>query len=256
MPTLGGVEIDRRVVRLYERTDEEARLWRPGRGDLIRLRTWDIFARFLPPQGRVLDVGGGPGTHAAHLAAEGYDVTLVDPMPGHVEAARRRARDGPSFAVCQGVARDLPARDGSVDAVLLMGPLYHLVDRVDRLDAMREARRVLRPNGTLLAEPGSSGPWPTIEQSIETGLSQDPAATPDGAFWAYFQRPDELHGELEEAGFADVRCLAVEGFAWLLGDLEDRMANPEPVLRAVRATEEEPSMLGCSAHVIGVTRAR
>jgi hypothetical protein len=45
--------------------------------------------------------------------------------------------------------------------------------------------------------------------------------------------------------------VAVEGYAWLLGDLEAWMTDPGPLLRAVRLTETEPSMLGCSAHVIG-----
>jgi SAM-dependent methyltransferase len=124
------VEIDRRVARRYESTDEDARLWQPGKGDLVRLRSWDIFERFLPWSGRVLDVGGGPGTHAAHLAARGYEVTLVDPVPRHVELATRRAGEGstPSFDARLGSAGDLPVDDGSVDAVLLMGPLYHLAN--------------------------------------------------------------------------------------------------------------------------------
>jgi hypothetical protein len=50
--------------------------------------------------------------------------------------------------------------------------------------------------------------------------------------------------------------IAVEGFAWLVGDLERRMAEPGPILAAVRLTEREPSMLGCSAHVIGIARAQ
>lgn len=62
------MEIEGRVLRRYELTDEGERLWKPGLGDLVRLRTWDIFDRFLPPRGKIIDVGGGPGAHAAHLA--------------------------------------------------------------------------------------------------------------------------------------------------------------------------------------------
>ena len=267
------MEIDRRVARRYEATDEDARLWQPGRGDLVRLRTWDIFDRFLPLSGRVLDVGGGPGTHAAHLAAEGYDVTLVDPLPRHVERARQRASADAgvgtaTFDARLGVAADLPAGDGTVDAVLLMGPLYHLVERADRLAALAEAARVLRPGGRLLAEVitrhawvldatvkgllGERGIVADLERSVATGLSQDPASMADGAFWAWFHRPGDLRDELAEAGFAGIELVAVEGYAWLLGDLAERMADPGPLLRAVRLTESEPSMLGCSAHVIGV----
>jgi SAM-dependent methyltransferase len=268
------VELDGRVVRRYELTDEDARLWRPGGGDLVRLRTWDIFERFLPRSGRVLDVGGGPGTHAAHLAAKGYEVTLVDPVPRHVELATERADDpsGAPFEARLGTAADLPVDAESVDAVLLMGPLYHLVDRADRLAALTEAKRALRPGGRLLAEVICRHAWvldatvkglldsPTIwegfQLNIDTGLSQDPASLADGAFWAYFHRPDELRHEIADASLEHVELVAVEGFAWLLGDIEERMANPELLLRAVRLTETDPSMLGCSAHVIGVATRR
>lgn len=262
------MEIDGRVIRRYELGDEDVRLWEPGRGDLVRLRTWDIFERFLPPSGVVLDVGGGPGTHAAHLAAAGYRVTLIDPVPRHVELAAGRAGGGasPAFDVRLGTAADLPAADAAVDAVVLLGPLYHLVDRADRLAALCEARRVLRPGGRLLAESitrhawlldatvkgllDAEGIWDDVRRNIDTGLSQDPAAMPDRGFWAYFHTPDEFRAEVAEAGFGDVGLVAVEGFAWLLGDLAERMADPGPLLRAVQLSESEPSMLGCSAHVI------
>jgi SAM-dependent methyltransferase len=170
------VEIDRRVTRRYEATDEDARLWQPGRGDLVRLRTWDIFERFLPRSGRVLDVGGGPGTHAAHLAAKGYEVTLVDPVPRPAELATKRASDRSTatFAVRLGTAGDLPAEDGSVDAVLLMGPLYHLVDRADRLAALDEAKRVLRPDGRI------EGRRPSIERRPSRRRAQQPGVGPVG----------------------------------------------------------------------------
>src|SRR5262245_51202295 len=114
-------QVDPRVLARYEVYDEDARLWRPGLGDLVRLRTWDILDRFLPAGGRVLDVGGGPGTHAAYLAARGDDVTLIEPVARHVAQARARARDGSApFAVWHGDAGHLPVPSASVDAVVLI----------------------------------------------------------------------------------------------------------------------------------------
>ncbi len=89
------MEIEGRVARGYDVTDEEARLWKPGVGELVRLRTWDIFDRFLPPQGRILDVGGGPGAHAAYLAERGYRVVLLDPVEKHVDWRRSVPADTP-----------------------------------------------------------------------------------------------------------------------------------------------------------------
>ncbi|WP_308301391.1 class I SAM-dependent methyltransferase [Frankia sp. Mgl5] len=230
------------------------------------------FARFLPEHGSVVDVGGGPGTHAAHLAERGYDVLLVDPVVRHVEMAQARCRSQQHapFRAQRGEARSLPVADQAADVVLLMGPLYHLVQADERAAALREASRVLRPGGAVLVEVitrhawvldatkkgllDSDGVWEDFDRNLRTGLSQDPERHTDGAFWAYFHNPEELRGELDLAGYQDTRLVAVEGFAWLLGDLEQRMADPADLLRVIRLTETEPSMLGTSAHVIGVAR--
>ena len=133
-----GVEIDPRVRRRYELVDEDDRLWRPGLGDLVRLRTWDIFDRLLPGRGRIADIGGGPGTPAAYLARRGHDVVLLDPLPRHVQAATARCVSQPRapFRVEQAEARRLPLAGGSIDAALVMGPLDHLVEPDQRLAAL------------------------------------------------------------------------------------------------------------------------
>lgn len=262
--------IDERVLRRYEVYDEEGRLWRKGRGDLIRLRTWDLFDRLIPVRGRVLDVGGGTGTHAAHLAGRGYDVLLLDPVHSHVRRAALRSAQQPDarFTALVGEARHLPAADEAVDVVLLMGPLYHLIERAERKAALAEAMRVLRPGGLLLAEAitryswvvaatvqqqlGLPHVWEQFDENISSGLSQVPEGMGDADFWAYFHRPQELAEELRSAGFDDVELVGVESFGWLLGDLEHRMEAPDALLRALRLTEREPSMIGVSAHVLGI----
>lgn len=262
------MEIDRRVARHYEVIDESDRLAKPGLGDLVRLRTWDVFDRFLPAGGSRLDVGGATGVHSEYLAEAGHDVLLVEPVTRHVEAAR--ARSAGRFRVEQGEARALPVPDASVDGVLLMGPLYHLIDRADRIAALREAIRVLRPGGVLLGEViarhawvldatkqgllGDPEVWEEFDRTIGSGLTQDPLAPREGGFFAYFHRMEELREELVEVGGRDVELVAVEGFGWLLDDLPGRMRSAGELIRAIRLTESEPSMLGVSAHVIGVAR--
>jgi hypothetical protein len=96
--------------------------------------------------------------------------------------------------------------------------------------------------------------WDDFDWNLRTGLTKDPTKVADGAFWAYLHRPDEFAAELESVGLRDVELRAVECFAWLLDDLPGRMADPADLLRAVRLTEREPSMLGASPHVIGSAR--
>ncbi|GAA3221363.1 hypothetical protein GCM10020216_032760 [Nonomuraea helvata] len=255
---------DERVLRHYALSDEAGRLWATPRGELTRRRTWDIFERFLPESGQVADIGGGPGTHASHLARLGYDVVLVDPVPKHIEQATAVAAGFPCHL---GDARSLPLPDASFDAVLLMGPLYHLADAADRQSALREAFRVLRPGGRLLAEVisryawiidatargllGDQDIWDTFDLNLRTGQSNIPDR-PDDVFWAYFHRIEEVGPEVERAGFIHERLLAVEGFAGPLGNLEELLREPEQLMRAIRLTESEPAMLGVSAHLMAV----
>src|SRR3954454_15185362 len=138
--------LDEDIQRYYDRGEERDRLTAAHRLELIR--TQELLTRVLPPPpAAVIDVGGGPGRYAAWLAGLGYEVVLVDAMPLHVEQARALG----GFEARLGDARALDLADASADVVLLMGPLYHLVAREDRLRAWQEAARVVRPGGLVVA---------------------------------------------------------------------------------------------------------
>lgn len=265
-------ELDPEVRSYYERGEEANRLAGgfPS-GPLERERTQEILLRYLPPPPlEILDVGGGPGIHAAWLAERGYDVHVIDPIPLHVDQARRA---DPRITAEVGDARELPQADASVDAVLLLGPLYHLVERDDRLQALREARRVLRSRGLVFAaaiarfaavldllvrldrlhEPEI---FRAAADSVETGVFR---GAEGGLFTtAYFHLPRELLSEMAEAGFAECDLLNVEGPGFLVPDFEARWTDSdrrEAILRAARLVEGELEGLAAASHLIAVGRA-
>lgn len=115
------------------------------------LLTCRFLNRYLKPGSRVLDIGGGPGRYSLHLAAKGCDVTLFDLSEENTRFASARAREQnlPLQTVC-GDARNADSLvKGSFDHVLLMGPLYHILDESGRIQAVNAALRVLKPGGTL-----------------------------------------------------------------------------------------------------------
>jgi SAM-dependent methyltransferase len=247
--------------------DEAARLRRSAEGRLEFARTRDLLERHLPPApAAVLDVGGGPGAHAAWLAEAGYEVTLVDPVPRHREQAAAHG----GYRVYDGDARALGYADGAFDAVLLLGPLYHLTAREDRVRAVSEARRVVRADGGLVAAAVISRHAPLVDfaatgrlddltepgllRSLRTGLN-DPAA---GFTTAYFHTADEVRAEFAEAGFADqVTVFAVEGPLWALmasGLAEDRADLFAAARRIARLTEADPALLANSGHLLAIAR--
>ncbi len=115
-------------------------------------RTTEIVLRRLPAAPAVVaDIGGGPGRYALWLASLGYQVEHRDLMPLHVEQLRAEASGVAGIHTAVGDARDLDLPGASVDAVLLLGPLYHLIDRAERVRALRECARIVRPGGAVFA---------------------------------------------------------------------------------------------------------
>jgi SAM-dependent methyltransferase len=162
-----------------------------------------------------------------------------------------------------------------VDAVLLLGPLYHLTSREERLHALKEAYRVVRPGGVLAAAAISRFVStldglllgfledPSFEEIVERDVREGQHRNPTGRTeWfttAYFHRPEELRNEATEAGFLFEALVGIEGPAWVLPDLDFWLEDPEhrwTLLEAIRRVETEPSLLGATAHILVVGRRR
>ena len=115
--------------------------------------TTHMMDRFVRPDSTILDIGGGPGHYSIYYAKRGHAVTLLDLSEENVRFARKKARQyGVKITALQGNALDLSRfSDNSFDTVFLMGPLYHLMNEESRLQAVREAKRVLKPGGYLFS---------------------------------------------------------------------------------------------------------
>ncbi|MDR0325709.1 MAG: class I SAM-dependent methyltransferase [Oscillospiraceae bacterium] len=107
--------------------------------------------RYIQLGDTVLDIGGGPGRYALYLAQKGCDVTLIDLSEENAAFAASRARDEKlPLKAMQGDAREADKLLGGLfDHVLLMGPLYHLLEEADRIKAVSAALRLLKPGGLL-----------------------------------------------------------------------------------------------------------
>jgi SAM-dependent methyltransferase len=261
--------LERQILRYYASGQEAERLESPYfRWE--KVRTLDLLDRFLPPApARVLDVGGAAGAYAFPLAERGYEVDLVDPVPLHIEQAKQRAamsqRVPRSFQV--GDARAIPCEDGAADAVLFFGPLYHLTDSNQRLKAICEARRVLRAGGVLLAVAISRFASALdgiarglirdadfvriVEQDLNTGQHRNETRNLDYFTTAFFHHPDELKMELMAGGFPNPRLCAIEGPLWTVPE-SATAEQQEGLMATMRALENEVTLIGASAHIMGI----
>lgn len=265
-----------RIAGYYGDAEEASRL-RSGWFQLEHARTQELIVRHLPSApATIIDAGGGAGIYACWLASLGYKVHLIDTVPKHVEQARTASAQQPKFPLASaqvGDARHLPHEDNSADAVLLLGPLYHLVEREDRLACLREARRVLRSGGLVwgagisrfasVLESLSRGFFddpafaPIVERDLEDGQHRNPTANPIYFTDAYFHRPGEMSRELLAAGFQVLEIAAIEGPGWLARDFDRLWNDPsqrERLLATVRKLEREPSILGATSHIMAIGR--
>ncbi|HEX6348854.1 MAG TPA: class I SAM-dependent methyltransferase [Candidatus Dormibacteraeota bacterium] len=245
-----------------------------GLGRLELLRTQEVLRRHLPaPPAAVVDIGGGAGVHARWLSEAGYRVHLIDPVPRHVEAARALLEAGGGTAAL-GDARGLDLPADSFDLALLLGPLYHLTERADRLRALAEAARVVKGGGLIavaaisrfaslfdglargfLFDPEFRA---IVERDLRDGEHRNPNHRPHWFTTAYFHRPEDLRAEAGEAGLQVRELVGLEGLGAWLPQLEDRWETEDGrqiILDAARAVESEPALLALSPHLLLIATA-
>jgi ubiquinone/menaquinone biosynthesis C-methylase UbiE len=261
------------AIAHYAEGREHDRLSTPH-GRLEFERSKDIISRHLfKPPAKILDLGGGTGHYSFWLANQGYEVHLVDAMESHIEAAKKVVQFFSLASITVGDARGTKFPDESFDVILLFGPLYHLTDKRDRITALEEARRLLKPSGRLLAVAISKFAslidgyhlgfiddesfQSIVDQDLIDGQHRNPENHPSYFTTTKFHDPTEFQREIEEAGFQDVTLQAVEGFAAQLPDLADRInskGKQNLLFKHLRKVESEPSLLGTSPHFIASAR--
>jgi len=261
--------ISNEIDSFYAGAAEDKRLTY-GLGPLEFERNQELIARHLPAKGVIMDVGGGPGVYAEWLAGLGHTVHLIDPVHKHIQQAQKRAAKlKKPFKASLGEARQLDFPDSSADVVILHGPLYHLQKKEDRLKALHEAYRVLKPNGVLLGfainhtvstltgllngmihDPQF---YAMCQSELQTGIHNPPASWPGILPEAFFHKPDELLDEIKEAGFSNLELFAVEGMIWLDSKYFESRSNPEKkaaMMNLLKTNEQNRELLAFSPHMM------
>jgi ubiquinone/menaquinone biosynthesis C-methylase UbiE len=267
------MKLTRPIEEHYNEGREATRL---SGASLERLRTESILKRVLPPvPAIVLDVGGGAGVYAFPLAEAGYDVHLVDPVPLHIQQADQENRKNVAQlkSVTVGDARALSFTDQFADAVLFLGPLYHLTQVEERLAALREAKRVLKPGGVFVGAfvsqftsliDGVRGGYfndpvfrKIVNQDLTTSHHTNPSSHPAYFTEAFFHHPHVAKEEVKQIGFLDCRLLSIEGPIWMIDGAREQLSDPNigsELLSILEKIEGDETIVGASGHFMVVAR--
>ncbi|RED65109.1 class I SAM-dependent methyltransferase [Cohnella lupini] len=268
-----------KIIRYYSVFDEWGRLDREPIEFIVNSR---FIRSNLPEQGLVLDIGAGPGKYAFALARWGYDVTVADFTPALIDQAEKMANELGLSSKFNGFhvadARDLSRfEEEQFDACLMLGPMYHLQSKEERIQAVNELRRVTRKDGvvfvafmprlkhlaTSLMYPEHWKPNDTVRglsEFAETGIIDH---KDEGRFTgAYYSRIEDIQPFMADHGFESIKLIASES---IVGSMSPEQwdywrqkgdEDFEAILRLVVEASESPYSLGASAHLMYIGRKR
>jgi ubiquinone/menaquinone biosynthesis C-methylase UbiE len=261
------------IIEFYANEMEEDRL----ETDLFKLeglRTKEIISRYLSKENmQIADIGGGAGYYAFWLQVKGHPVSLVDLSPKHIElVGEHSTRSGIQLAsFSTGDATALEFKDGQFDLVLLLGPLYHLVGKADRLRALSEARRILKPGGIVLTAVISryaslmdgfkrdlvrNDDFEKILcQDLQSGVHLNETGNPEYFTTAYLHTPAEIKTEISASGLHFEKLIAIESFGWIADDCAGKSRDSsymKKLFALINLVESNDDLIAMSPHIMAV----
>lgn len=232
--------------------------------------------RWIPDRATVVDVGVGVGHYAELLAQRGCLLYLIDIAQKLLDTTYARLKaaklDQQVLGVQQASATQVVGVETAIaDAVLLLGPLYHLCSLAARQNAVREAARILKSDGLLFAaginrlayfrELFRDQPEEVLaRQDFYGQFLQDGNVTPEHApplGYGHLTTQVEFR-QLFETEFEQVAIIGVESFSVPFSTSVHRL-EPEQVeawMDLVEATGQTPEGLGMSDHFLYVGKKK
>ena len=247
------------VQEIYRRSGEETRLTRSQAARVEFLTTVRCIERYLRPGDRILDIGAGAGEYSLYFSRKGYEVSAVELSDANIAAFRSRLTPEDKISLTQRNALDLSIYgDASFDTVLLLGPLYHLHSKEDRLKCLEEAKRVCKPDGKLYLAFISNDPVIlTMQQAhhdylLKGDYDKETFRLEDFPF--VFDTVPHARALLEEAELHIHHEVASDGLSELLAGMIDRMDEEsyQQYLRYHSYICEKPECIGLSNHLLYV----
>ncbi len=250
------------VNTYYKSYVEEERLIKNNSHKVEFLTTVHVLEDLIPPHAKLLDIGAGTGRYSFFYAEKGHQVTALEFADANVETlkGKQAALSYENLAIQQGDARDLSSfGDNSFDVVLCMGPLYHLGKKQDQQQCIREALRVLKPDGILaLAYINKHAAVALHTKGEENFLLSEAFINllhhgrefNDERDCFFFTKPREIEAMAAALGARKLFNTATDGIAYLLSERLNNIDDTQfqAWMHYHLSTCKDPALLGHTLH--------
>lgn len=212
---------------------------------------------------KILDVGAGTGRYSIPLSEEGHDVTAIEFVKYNLGMLKAKKSNVKAF---QGTALDLSRfKDETFDLTLVFGPMYHLYTFEDKLQALKEAKRVTKTNGVILVAYCMNEfsvitygfKENHIKECIEQGKVTAEFHTVSEASDLYdYVRLEDINRLDEAANLSRIKIISADGPANYMRQVLNAMDEEtyELFIKYHLATCERPELLGAGAHTLDILR--
>lgn len=135
------------LITYYNKFNEDKRL-KTRHGQVEYLITMNYIHKYLRANDKIVEIGAGTGQYSVNLANEGYDVTAVELVKHNLREIERKNNKIKTILGNAINLKKIP--DNSFDLTLLLGPMYHLISKKEKIQALKEAQRITKKNGIIM----------------------------------------------------------------------------------------------------------
>ncbi|MBD5548450.1 MAG: class I SAM-dependent methyltransferase [Lachnospiraceae bacterium] len=256
------------LIDFYNNYDEDSRLVLKY-GTVEFLTTMHYIEKYIKTGDHVLEIGAGTGRYSHTLARQGYVVDAVELVEHNIEIFNKNILPDENITIVQGNALNLSDfPDNEYDVTLLLGPLYHLYNKEDKRQALREAIRVTKPRGVIFAayvisdgcllDEGFNRGNINVAEYIENGLldSQTFAAKSEPKDLFELVRKEDIDDLMSVFSTTRLHYVATDGCALLMREAINEMDNEtfNLYLKYHFATCERGDLAGITSHAVDIFR--
>lgn len=201
--------------------------------------TMYLINKYFPKKGSICDIGSGPGRYSIELLKNGYDVTLFELSDKELQLAKERIESLGLRAeayICENALNLHLLESNKYDAILLMGPMYHVLEEFNRDKILNEAYRILKSGGVAIIAYFNS--WGILKagvtefsdtfnniENIYSYLDEQKCGTEESFTSVYRSIPEKALKEVKKAGFNILSYAGAEGFLSGIEDRINKLAN-------------------------------